>query len=199
MTNNDFTSWIEYHSAAFPALGDWLRKHPETLKFWAKALDGASIQDARTATDEMAAGDLEEPKGYGQHSRVIAKRARELSLARSASLRVVDGEPVYGCLLCLDEGYVAVVDPVHFRRGTFRPCYVLCTCATGERKANQRPAGSGQRRETPRYDRAKMFALDPEMTDAQNRQDFAAWLGGGRVKDLPAYERAFDDFNEKVA
>lgn len=195
MTKNDFDSWMKYHTAAFPSVGDWLKKHPETIRFWEMALADASVQDAKAATDEMVSGTLEEPKGYTSHPRSIAKRAREISLGRKSSLRVVDGEPVYGCSLCLDEGYVPVVDPVHFRDGTFRPCYVLCTCSTGNRKANHRPDGSGKRRETPRYDRAKMFALDPELTGAQLKRDFQSWLNGGRVKELPGYESEFDAYN----
>lgn len=196
MTSNDFAEWARYHGDAFPSLADWLEKHPETLKFWAKALDGVDVRDAKTATDEMASGRLDEPKGFGQHPKVIAARARQIGASRAASLRVVDGERVYDCPLCLDEGFVPVVDPVHFRRGTFRACFVFCTCAIGDRRAEARPTGSGKRRETPRFDKRRMFAIDRESPDSQQRAEFAAWLGGGRVVNLPGYEAGFDAWNE---
>ncbi len=196
MTSNDFQTWVDYHSAAFPAVADWLRKHPETVKFWAKALDGAELRDAKAATDEMATGTLEEPKGYGQHPRVITKRAREIGSARSGGLRVVDGQPVYGCPLCHDDGFVPVVDPIHFRNGTFRPCYVICTCHAGDQRAYARPTGSGKRRETPRYDKRRMFAIDPESRESGQRAAFTAWLDGGRVAELPGYDSGFDSWNE---
>ena len=112
MTSNDFAEWARYHGEAFPSLADWLEKHPETVKFWVKAMDAVDVRDAKTATDEMASGRLDEPKGFGQHPKVIAARARQIGASRAASLRVVDGERVYDCPLCLDEGFVPVVDPV---------------------------------------------------------------------------------------
>lgn len=195
MTSNDVVDWIRYHSDAFPSVGDWIGKHPETVKFWGKAFDGVDLRDAKAATDEMASGKLDEPKGYSSHPRVISKRARELAFARGGQ-QVIDGQRVFGCGLCADSGYVPVVDPVHYRNGTFRACYVICTCGTGDQRAHARPIGNGKPRQTPRYDRSKMFALDPELTDAQLRVDFAAWLSGGRVKDLPGYDRGFDAWNE---
>jgi len=195
MTTNDFDSWLNYHSAAFPSVGDWIKKHPETVRFWEMAMAEASVQDAKAATDEMVSGVLDEPKGYGQHPRVIARRARELALARKSSLRVVNGQPVFSCSLCHDEGYVPVVDPVHYRNGTFRPCYVFCTCSAGDSRASRRPTGGGKRRETPRYDRRRMFALDPEKTGSELKVEFRAWLSGGRVTELPGYESGFESYN----
>jgi hypothetical protein len=188
--------WIRYHSDAFPSVGDWIGKHPETVKFWGKAFDGVDLRDAKAATDEMAAGKLDEPKGYSSHPRVISKRARELGSARSSGLRVVDGQRVFGCHLCQDSGYVPVVDPVHYRKGTFRECYVLCTCGMGDQRAHARPIGGGKIRETPRYDKSQMLAMDLEIPQSELKQDFERWLGGGRVASLSAYEPAFDDFNE---
>lgn len=195
MTSNDFEAWIAYHSAAFPTIGDWLRKHPETVRFWEKAFDGIDLRDAKAATDEMASGKLDEPKGYSSHPRVISKRARELAFSRGGQ-QVIDGQRVFGCGLCADSGYVPVVDPVHYRNGTFLACYVLCTCGTGDQRAHARPSGGGKPRQTPRFDKSRMFALDLERPESELRESFRQWLGGGRVASMPAYEPAFADYNE---
>lgn len=194
MTSNDFDAWIKYHSAAFPSLKDWLSRHADTIPFWERPFADVDLRDAKAATDEMAAGTLDEPRGYGQHARVIAARARQIGSARAAATRVVDGQRVYGCPLCLDEGYVAVVDPIHWRAGRFRDCAVLCTCGEGDRRANAR-LSSGHRRQTPRYDARRMHAIDRELTIGQQRAEFQRWLDGGRVKAMAGYESGFDDYN----
>lgn len=192
MTENDFETWLAYHRAAFPSLGDWLRKHPETLRFWELPFADVDLAHAKAATDEMASGDLDEPRGYSQHARVIAKRARQIGYGRRQST-VIDGEKTYSCQRCLDEGYFAVVDPVHWRAGRLRPCHVLCICTAGDRKAELRR--EGPRRQTPRFDARKMFPWDEELTSAEMSGDFRRWLDGGRVTELAGYEPAFADFN----
>ena len=171
MNKSEVIEWINYHSDAFPSVGDWIVKHQEAIRFWEKPFTDVSLDDAKAATDEMASGELDEPRGYSQHPKVIAKRARQIGYGRRQSSAVVDGEQTYRCPKCLDEGFVAVVDPIHYRAGRLRPCSVLCTCCEGDRKAERRV--DGKRRATPRYDKRRMCQWDPELSrEEMQAEDF---------------------------
>ena len=100
MTSNDFNDWLKYHTEAFPGVGEWLKKHPKTIQFWEMPFEHVELADAKAASREMVMGDLEEPKGFGYHAKVIARRAREIGFARKAIPQAVDGEAVYGCPTC---------------------------------------------------------------------------------------------------
>jgi hypothetical protein len=93
-------------------------------------------------------------------------------------------------------GYVPVVDPRHWRKGSFRECYVTCTCTSGDQRAHVRPLNSAKPRQTLRYDRTRMFAIDLERPESELREDFERWLGGGRIVELPAYEPVFAEYNQ---
>ena len=194
MVEADFKAWLRYHVEAFPSLADWLKKNPGTVTFWEKPFSDVSLDDAKAATDEMASGELDEPNGYGKHPKVIAKRARQIGYGRRQSSAVVDGEQTYRCPKCLDEGFVAVVDPIHYRAGRLRPCSVLCTCCEGDRKAERRV--DGKRRATPRFDKRRMCQWDPELSREEMQAEFDRWLRVGRLEAASGYEPAFTSYNE---
>jgi hypothetical protein len=178
MIDDEFRDWLRYHKAAFPGLGDWLRKNPDTVAHWERALADVDAEAARDATDAMLAGAVETPRGYTEHVRTIRSMAKEIQFADRDDRRParIDGYVVYDCALCLDSGFVLVLDAEHggqdlldWARGdrrqprpASRGASVACTCATGESKRHamanrqepQRP------RQVDRYDRTRHFRLE---------------------------------------
>ena len=43
MTSDEFKTWLDYHTQAFPAIADWLGNHSSQLQFWQKALRDVSL------------------------------------------------------------------------------------------------------------------------------------------------------------
>lgn len=197
MTPTEFNTWLDYHKAAFPALGKWLKDHPETVKFWIKPFGGVSVDAAKAATDAMAAGELDEPRGFGSHPKVIAKHARELQHSEERQQFTADGEPIYNCPRCLDQGFVAVVDPVHYRAGELRACHVLCTCREGDRKAGRKYGDGHQPIFIPRFDAVKMFPWDYEIKLDEFRRDFETWLATGRGVTSHSNYTDFGDYSHE--
>ncbi len=191
MTTNDFQEWYAYHSKAFPGVADWMKKHPETIRFWEMPFEHVELADAKAASREMVTGDLEEPKGFGQHAKAIARRAREIGFARKAAPQAVDGESVYGCPTCQDAGLVAVVDPRAYRAGQFRACSVYCACHAGDVKQNRKFSDGHRAVVRPRFDSTKMFRLDYEEKASDQKAAFAEWLAR-RIQNHPGYT----DFGE---
>lgn len=134
MTRNEFNDWLTYHRAAFTGLSAWISRLPEpesarakegephraaVLAAWYVALRDCDPADARAATDRMAAGQLEEPKGWDRHKTAIAQEARRLASERSRHRsagagtrpRRQDGEPTYRCLECHDSGIIPIWHP----------------------------------------------------------------------------------------
>jgi len=179
VTNNDFNEWLQYHVRAFPAVGDWLKKHPDTVEFWANPFGDVNLVDAKAATDAMAAGRIEDPRGYSKHPVVIARHAKELRRASVRQMTGPDGERTYSCPICLDEGQVGVVNPVHWKAGRFRECFVYCTCPEGDRKQNRVSSDGRRARIRPRFDHSRMFKWNLDVSMQQLRSEFEQWLAGG--------------------
>lgn len=197
MTSNDFRDWYAYHSKAFPGVADWIRKHPDTLQFWELPFAGVDLADAKQATKEMATGDLEEPRGFGQHAKTIAKRAREIGFNRQDKTQAVDGQQVYSCATCFDEGLVAVVDPRYWRDGTYRACSTYCTCQSGDRKQNRKFLDGHKAIQRPRFDKQKMFRIDYELLAEESRAQFVAWMAErSKVENHPNYTD-FGDYSHE--
>ena len=191
MTTNDFREWYTYHCGAFPGVADWMKRHPETIKFWEMPFEHVELADAKAATREMAAGDLEEPRGFSQHAKLIARRAREIGFASKTAPQAVDGEPVFSCPTCQDAGLVAVVDPRAYRAGQFRPCSVYCTCHAGDLKQNRKFSDGHRAVVRPRFDARKMFRLDYDEKGSDQKAAFEAWLAG-RIE----RHQGYTDFGE---
>lgn len=132
MTRNEFEAWLAYHRAAFTGLSAWIAKLPEpgrerqgephrlaVLAVWYAVLRDCELADARAATDRMAAGQVEEPKGWDRHKTTIAQEARRLAAERNrhraagagTQPRYAEGEPTYRCLKCLDSGIIPIWHP----------------------------------------------------------------------------------------
>lgn len=193
MIFTEFNDWLAYHVRAFPAVGDWIKKHPDTVEFWANPFEDVNLADAKAATDAMAAGKIEDPRGYSKHPIVIARYARELHRANARPVIGPNGERTFSCAVCCDDGMVAVVDPIHYRKGRLRSCSVYCTCPVGDRKQNRSNADGHRSVVRPRFDPGRMFPWNGELTVAQNQVEFEAWLNSDHGI---ASHRNFTDFGE---
>jgi hypothetical protein len=177
MNSDEFGEWSRYHKAAFPGLGEWLRRNPETLDHWQRALTDVDLEAAKECTDQMLSGEIETPRGYSEHVRTVRTRSKELLYAgREESVPSrIDGEQVYSCHLCLDSGYVLVLDPerggqelLDWARSdrsqpwpASRCTSVACTCLKGERERERLATRSGENQLPPRkidrYDTTRHF------------------------------------------
>lgn len=133
MTREEFREWLSHHRAAFTGLSAWIAKLPEpgrqregeptradVLAAWYAVLRHCELSDAREATDRMAAGQIEEPRGWDRHKTTIAQEARRLAAERNRHRstgagtrpRYAEGEPTYRCRECLDSGVIPIWHPV---------------------------------------------------------------------------------------
>lgn len=175
MLNQEFDSWLVNHTNAHPELAAWLKKgtNSSVLEFWKAALEKTLLSDAKDVTRRMAIGELDEPKGFSKHGAFVARQAREASYSRQSKSTAIDGEPVYVCKTCFDEGLVAVVDPVAYRAGQFRACSTYCTCHMGDLKQNRKFSDGRRAIVRPRFDAAKMFLLNYDMDTNESHTQFA--------------------------
>jgi hypothetical protein len=118
MTREEFKSWANQHGAAFDGYSEWLKRGgAELIDLTYNALANCELGDAKGATAAMVAGDLEMPRGYGQHAAVVrrwcyaAQRRRDSQQRASMRCqpRQVDGHDAFDCLTCRDEGVVVVL------------------------------------------------------------------------------------------
>jgi len=159
MTQDDFDRWLTLHRAAFPGLSAWLAKIPddgkqgegepsrrEVLGIWFRVLRPCEYDDCKAATEAMAAGILEEPKGWDRHKVVIRREADRLAKQRRRQAapmpKLIDGEPAVVCRDCQDSGVIHVYHPRTYRQAMTEglnetdPIYravTRCPCAAGER------------------------------------------------------------------
>lgn len=117
MTEREFNDefWA-YHCGNFPGLRTWLAdkvpegEHRTVWNAWARQLRYADLEDAKAASDEIAA--MERSPVYEKHPRTIAifacRRRTERERKRPAGARMVDGQETFRCLTCRDDGIVEV-------------------------------------------------------------------------------------------
>ena len=200
MTRTQFDSWLAYHRAAFTGLSAWIAKLPEpgreregephrvaVLAVWYAVLRDLDEADCRAATDRMAAGQVEEPKGYDRHKTVIAQEARRLASERTrrgpaagTQPRWSAGEPTYECAECLDGGVVPIWHPASIEaacrrldgqdRGCLGEPFTLyeaaarCTCRAGTAY-----------RHLPAYDAGQFMRRDLTRRLRDSVDDVLAW------------------------
>lgn len=159
MTKEEFARWLTLHRAAFPGLSAWLARIPDAidapegepsrrdvLRIWFHVLEPCEYEDCKLATEAMAAGKIEEPRGWDRHKAAIRREAdrRDRERRRQAVPlpRRVDGEPAFACPQCRDDGSILVYHPETYARAMGEgladtdPIYravTRCPCAAGER------------------------------------------------------------------
>lgn len=192
MTNDELTTWIEYHGNRFSDWFSWFKNQPASgdgvtqpglLAGWWDLLRYVDIINAMAATDAMNAGRLAEPRTPSGHVRTIASYAK--AEARRVTTRYVGNEPTVRCKQCEDIGVVVVWHPKAMRaaqddrfgeRGTMYRIAVACTCGLGDFKA--------ERQQMLRFNPACMMPEDPgdsrEIT-AQKLKAFADKARGDKT------------------
>lgn len=178
MTDSEFGRWLMTHKQAFPGVGDWLRKNPDTVRHWQAAMADVDLDAAEQATAEMLRGDIDSPRGYSDHVRAVRQRAKEIRFADREERRPtrIDGQDTYSCHLCRDSGYVLVLDAgqggqqlLEWARGdrsqprpAAKTSLVACTCPTGD--AQQQQLRNRRKplkpREIDRYDATRHFRCE---------------------------------------
>lgn len=152
MTREEFDAWFERHKEAYPGITAWIRKAPGQMNRWFKALQEFPVHLADRATDEMFSGGIDEPQGFSKHPRAIADFCRKYTKKERSKIMprtmVIDGQPVYNCRLCLDEGLRDIYRP-HTERcllgekvqvgnrwtSNHYTCVCACTCEVGRERA----------------------------------------------------------------
>ncbi|MFA7177769.1 MAG: hypothetical protein WC114_11010 [Smithellaceae bacterium] len=203
MTKAEFETWLAYHRAAFTGLSQWIAKLPDpgsrrasdgephrlaVLAAWYAAMRDCDPADARVATDRMAGGLIEEPKGWDRHKTSIAQEARRLASERNRHQsagawrkpRFAGGEPTYRCLECHDSGIIPI----------WHPDSVTAACMTLDgdeanglgqpftiyEAAARCPCGAGsQYRHLPHYDAGVFCRLEVDAPSWQRVDALLAW------------------------
>jgi hypothetical protein len=151
MNESEFDQWYKNHASHFPAIDAWLGKlssADEVMGVWRATLTRLDVSDATDATTELY--NRQQPlRDFGRHAVVVAGLARDIEMARRADdqrQHYADGEQVYQCLKCLDEGRITCWHPKAMaaaKAGTlgerFTECYcaVACTCSAGDQFADR--------------------------------------------------------------
>lgn len=112
MTQEEFREWLTAHLAAFPSLGEWLRKTPGSSDHWQTALENVSCESCHEATRALVRGDLNwtTQRGWIAQRDIIRDYARELDFGTDdRPVRVMqDGTEVFRCADCRDTGTVSI-------------------------------------------------------------------------------------------
>ncbi len=184
MTEQQFAEWIDYHSDAFPGLSDWFGRNQGTVDHWQRAMLDVDLTAAKEATDLMLAGDIDQPRGYSEHVRVIRKNAREIAFMNDQRDRPkpVDGQPTFFCPLCKDRGTVVVLYPesiaaildwldkpfdVRNQPPARKTCAVACSCETGTEFLSRCS------RKLPMYEERRHFRCESQYPAYQDVSDWA--------------------------
>jgi hypothetical protein len=181
MTDSEFAQWLVIHKQAFPGVGPWLQKNHTTVGHWQAALEDVDFDAAEQATAEMLRGDIDSPRGYSDHVRAVRQRAKEIRYASCEERRPsrIDGQAVFACSLCLDSGFVLVLDPeqggqalLDWARGdrstphpSAKTAVVACSCEIGGEeqqrlRSRREPQHHLPPREIDRYDERRHFRCD---------------------------------------
>jgi len=130
MTKQEFLEWFQYHVTAFPSCRSWLKKFPKgsehdppakfgdeptqraILSNWYKTLEKSTIEDAKKASDTLAASD-EDFNSFDRIPGKILGIANRLRRDRKfIEPKPNDGrEARYNCWRCQDTGFVPIVPP----------------------------------------------------------------------------------------
>jgi len=198
MNKPEFDDWLAYHCAAFPGVSDWIRKNTpadatEEAKpavHWRRALHDVEILDAKRATDAMLAGELEEPRGYSSHPRVIRRWCRDYAYGQRRQTTSIptraEGEEVYSCHQCQDSGTIPIVHPytiqqvrrgVEFGEVRWYSCRVACECERGEKWRNALIKSNGEKRHAVAVFRDDiMFRIEGHLISAEEKERFWEWV-----------------------
>lgn len=101
MTRAEFNSWLKDYYAAFPDTSAWVNSSPDskrTLDFWAQALAGTELADAKEVTRRMAIGEEPAPLAYEREAtaRMVAVASKRVRAGRRSPQRLEERLPDYG-------------------------------------------------------------------------------------------------------
>lgn len=138
MTDREFQDWFAYHVTAFPEIRAWMKRStpkdaPDDQKparAWERVLSRFSVEDCRTATDQLLSGELS-AKGFSSHPAAIASYCRgRVSAAMSAGTYQA---PLTDCP-CEGSGWLTCSVPENPRR----TMACICTCHAGDSVVERR-------------------------------------------------------------
>lgn len=199
MTNDEFRAWLAYHQAAFPGVAAWLEDkvppelQPETLQQWRRAVASISLEEAKAATDKLFT-ETKRPY-YENHPAVIAAMARRDRTSQPEAVKrrkFVDGQEVFDCRLCEDNGYLVCWHPqaiAYYRRtGNLegfagRTCAKACVCVEGDK----------YERQFGRYD-PRFWVIAKSGVESEQLRQLADFLSDYKPPKPVNYEPAFDKY-----
>jgi hypothetical protein len=173
MTPNEFATLWKDVKLRLPGPAVWIAKQPtegddvtqaDILGLWQTKLADIALEDALAVVEALYEEEIPEPKSWSRFPMIIAREARRLARDRgdvgpddAPKPKFVDGEQVYKCSLCRDDGRVTVIhretqkrfldDPASFDLKTMHgrivmgrshyECVVACRCRMGDRRVKQ--------------------------------------------------------------
>jgi len=149
MTKSEFSDWFDYHCGCFPGLRTWRGKmsaaeQKGVVDAWYRLLRPCELGDAKAATDYLFRSADGAPRVYERHPsavREVAQAKYEQRIYAKPEVQFVDGEQVYRCIQCQDDGRVICWSQKSMaaaREGmlgepfTVYTCAVACDCQLGE-------------------------------------------------------------------
>jgi hypothetical protein len=166
MRRDEFTDFQDYLFARVPELESWLNgfavaRREETIESWFEVLSRLDVEAAQYAVRLLQAGDEQEPRSFSKYPACIAAIVKRIrgecaQEARRRGPRIIDGEEVFECLQCRDDGRVSCWHPESMKaarggtlgqvvirgldcfgrqeehRAPLFTCALACTCAAGE-------------------------------------------------------------------
>lgn len=207
MTRDEFFGWFEHHTACFPGVETWLDKvtsagdnpplRSKVLAVWGSILAEVDLDAAKRASLRMAAGEIEEPKGYDRHPGAIRKecgisrrdRDRQRPWERE---RYVDGQRVYCCATCRDTGLVRVwsAESMAAAKGgtlgeplTLYAAYCACTCAAGDWRWRN---GGSDNEKLARFNAERWLPCGMVLSEQAEQDRLHDWLATGQVRCIEA-------------
>jgi hypothetical protein len=198
MSGEEFRRWITHHTNCFPGVRSWMHKNSEDgdidpiLRKWYAVVQDLDFEACVEATSAMHRGDEKVPY-TSQHPAAVRAAAKRIEGGEAVATRqrrqaeVIDGQVVYHCHGCLDNGHRIIVKPklvdtvaaivrehpdyeikdLGLSKG--RTCVVACNCESGAVFARDRRSRVTGIVSTalPEYDYRKHLRHDPGWTTAQ--------------------------------
>ena len=188
MSPIEFDDWFDKHAAYFPGIRTWFGRQGEYSKdveaVWRKDLAKCQLEDCLDASQQLYGQTESKAPFFERHAREVREIAQNLRMQRAQppEPRYIDGEQIFGCLQCKDDGQVICWHPkvmTAAKAGTLGEpftvytCAVACECTAGERYARQG---------MPRYNAKQWRLVQADLPRSQQLKDLKDFMEASRLR-----------------
>ena len=198
MTSTEFQTWVRYAVSVLPGLSEYMAKpateeqRRDLLRAWHESLEEVSLDDAKAAAKAMMLGKIEMPQFPKDWPKCLPT-ILDFCAARRPTRpprRFVDGQEVFTCPICMDQGRVTIWHPKSVDKclnegravgdpQTTYTCSVICTC---------QPPGAGSR-----MNRGGRVVFNPLRFDPEKHFQIPAGMMAARRDPTP-----FNEFLDSI-